>query len=364
MSYKHSLALIGSFCLIVALVAAPFGAAYAKSEKKSKLSYAYYGPSVGAPADCFRWWVNELEERTGGLVTAKIYWGGTLARAMEMAEAVRTGTADLGDTVWAPYNPEKFVLATIGDFPVGFLDTPLAEWLAAERLAKEFPEFDKELAANNMKRLTYYGVGNIHLISRKPIRKLEDLKGLKVRCSGKLHPVQLKAVGAVPIFIPSVEAYDGLQKGVIDASTCTARWAVSYKYYETPAKYFIRIGLGGDPGMGVMINSGVWNKLPQSAQQVLLELRQEFPPVYEEAIYKETVEKSYKVLKEAGVEFIDFPKADLETWKKLPVLKEQAEKWMDFVVKARGLSRSRVKEILDRYKELVKEFAQKYPRKF
>jgi TRAP-type C4-dicarboxylate transport system substrate-binding protein len=262
-----------------------------------------------------------------------------LKNAPGVSEAVRTGTADLGDTVWAPYNPEKFVLATIGDFPVGFLDTPLAEWLAAERLAKEFPEFDKELAANNMKRLTYYGVANIHLISRKPIRKLEDLKGLKVRCSGKLHPVQLKAIGAVPIFIPSVEAYDGLQKGVIDASTCTARWAVSFKYYETPAKYFIRIGLGGDPGMGVMINSGV-------------------------CIYKETVEKSYKVMKEAGVEFIDFPKADLETWKKLPVLKEQPEKWIDFVVKARGLSRSRVKEILDRYKELVKEFAQKYPRKF
>jgi TRAP-type C4-dicarboxylate transport system substrate-binding protein len=354
--------LLGIFSFILTTTIFFATAAPAEKDKPIHLNFAAIFPPTGSPAQGIEWWVKEVNKRTEEAVNIKVHWGGTLARSMEMAEAVRTGTADIGDTVWSPYFPEKFALHSIGDHPVPFIDKPLASWLAAEEVSKEFPEFEKELAANNMKRLTYWGVGNVHIISRKPIRKMEDLKGLKVRCSGKLHPVQLKAVGAVPIFIPSVEAFDALQKGVIDASTCTGRWAIDYKYFEA-AKYFTKIGMGGDPGQGAMINLDVWNKLPQRTQEVLLKLRDEYPIVYEELDYQET-EKAYKTFRKTGVQIIDFPRADLETWKKLPQMNTLSTDWIKFVVEKRGLPESRVSEILRRYKELLEKFSKQYPREY
>jgi len=364
MNNKRFLILGGNVFLALALIAVLFSATIARAEKPIQLNYAFYGTSIGAVAKTINWWTNEVNKRTFGAVEIKVHWGGTLARVMEMVEAVRTGTADIGDSVWTPYFPERFRLMGIGDFPVPFLDKPLAMWLATEQLTKEFPEFEKELEAVNMKRLTYYGNANIQLISRRPVRKLSDLKGLKVRCSGKLHPRLLKAVGAVPIFIPSSEAFDGLQKGVIDATTCTALWALDYKYHETAAKYFTNVGLGGDPGEGAMMNLDVWNKLPKDVQDVFMRLREEYPRVHEERLYRETRERGYKTLRDAGVEIIDFSKADREIWKSKPVCEKQGKEWVEVVAKARGMSKARVRKILDRYIELNEAFGKIYPREF
>lgn len=359
MKGKKLLTLIGSVCLILVLAAMPFLAACpapAEEEPTIELSYAIDEPSVGATAEFINWWADEVNKRTGGAVTIKVYWGGSLATAMEITDAVRTGTVDIGDMVWGPYFPEKFPLREIGDYPIPFLDHPLAFWKASEQLQEEFPEFNEELAANNMKELTYYGVANIHVISRKPLRSLEDFEGLKVRCAGPLHTKLLEAVGAVPMFKPSVEAFDALQKGVMDASTCTARWSVDYHYNEV-AKYFTQIGLGGDANMGAMINLDVWNELPESVQQVFMELREEFPAVVEETYYKWTLEDAYPALEEAGVEIIDLPQSDIETWKSLPVCEELRGEWTQLVLEVHPeLSQSRVDEILSRYLELYAQF--------
>jgi len=364
MKKKRLLTLFGNACLLLTLIVVLFSAANARAANPIELNYAFYGPSVGGEADTIKWWAKEVNIRTGGAVTIKVHWGGSLARVMEMLEAVKTGTADIGDSVWTPYFPERFRLMGIGDFPVAFLSKPLAMWLSNMQVSKEFPEYEKELKAVNMKRLTYYGDGNINLISRKPIRKLKDFKGLKVRCSGKLHPRLLKAVGAVPIFIPSAEAFDGLQKGVIDATTCTVGWALDYKYIETPAKYFTKIGLGGDPSSGAMMNLDVWNGLPQSVKEVFMRLRDEYPVHHEEGLYHETTGEGFERMKKAGVEIIDFPKADKEIWKSKPVVNQLGKDWIKVVAKERNLSEARVTKILNRYIELNEAYGKIYPRDF
>lgn len=329
-----------------------------------KLSLAYYGPPSGHDAEVTKWWAEEVKKRTNGAVEIKIYWGGALATAREIPEAVRIGTADIGHTVWAPYSPEKFPLSTLPDFPIPFITKPLATWLAREQVAKEFSEFDQEYARQNLKRLTYYGVGNMHVISRKPIRSLDDLKGTKIRASGKMHTGMLKAAGAVPVFIPAPAAIEALQKGVIDGTTCTITWAVAYKYHETPAKYLTQIGMGGDPGLGECMNLDVWKKLPDNIKKVLQDLREECPLVAEKLLYEETEKVGLKGLKEARVEMLQLPAADIERWKKLPEVVELEQQWFDFVLKAGGHPKERTKKMLDRFKGLVEEFGKRYPREF
>jgi TRAP-type C4-dicarboxylate transport system substrate-binding protein len=77
------------------------------------LSYAWFQPPIGSNADAIKWWVSEVEKRTQGAVTIKVYWAGTLAKTGEIPEAVRKGTADIGDTVWGTAFPEQFGLYSI-----------------------------------------------------------------------------------------------------------------------------------------------------------------------------------------------------------------------------------------------------------
>jgi TRAP-type C4-dicarboxylate transport system substrate-binding protein len=316
-------------------------------------------PPIGSNADAIKWWVSEVEKRTKGAVTIKVYWGGTLAKTMEIPEAVRTGTADMGDTIWGSAFLDKFGLYAIADWPIPFQRKTLAVWLAVEQLGKEFPEFGETDAACNVKRLTLYGPDTIHVVCRKPITRLEDFKGLKMRCSGAQHTTLLKSVGATPSYVPTMQAYDVIQKGVVDGSTSGVFWMRWYKLAEV-AKYFTRIPLGGMPSCGAMINLDVWNKLPQSVQQVFNELREEYPFVAGKMGQEESKE-CYEYMEKMGVKIIDMPAADIETWKNLPEVKKLSEDWISHMVKHSKISESRLREMLKRHIALYEEYSKRYP---
>ena len=365
MKKRNALGEFGSILVIgvlavLCLLGAYVPSVWASSSKPIELSYAWFQPPHTTDSRVIQWWADEVEKRTKGAVTIKVYWGGTLAGGREIAEAVRMGTADMGCTVWGAYHPQQFSLYLINDWPVPFQNKPLAAWKATEQLSKEFSnEFDGMLAANNVKRLTYFGLGNIHIIAKKSIAKLEDFKGVKLQCSGPLHTTLIKSAGAAPINIPAPTAYDALQKGVMDGTVSPVNFAHWFKFYE-PCKYLTEVGLGGSPNAGTMINLDVWKKLSPDVQQIFLELREEYPE-YSANLQAEDSKVAYKVMKENGVEVMKLPATDLESWKNLPPVKNLSQNWMGAMVKWTKLSEARLTEMLERYKELYSEYSERYP---
>jgi len=73
----------------------------------------------------------------------------------------------------------------------------------------------KEL--NEVKVMYLHGHGPGILHSKKPINKLEDVKGMKIRCTGMAAKIA-GALGATPVAMPMGETYDALSRGVVDAS--------------------------------------------------------------------------------------------------------------------------------------------------
>lgn len=345
---------------ILSLMWASLPPAWGSPSKPMELSYAWYQPANALDSRIIQWWADQVEKRTNGAITIKIYWGGTLAGAREIAEAVRTGTADMGCTVWSAYHPQQFSLYSINDWPIPFQKKPLAIWKATEQLSKEFSkEFDEMLTANNVRRLTYYGVGALHIISKKPISKLADFKGLKIRCSGPLHTTLLKAVDAAPINLPAHASYDALQKGVLDGSVASIDFVEWFKFYE-PCKFFTKIGMGGSSNSGTMINLDVWKKLSPDVQKVFIDLREEYPD-YAAKMQSKQAEEIYKTMEESGVKTIQLPSQEVEVWKNLPPVKGLRGAWLSNVSKWTGLPESRLKEMLKRYEELYAEFSVQYP---
>jgi TRAP-type C4-dicarboxylate transport system substrate-binding protein len=323
------------------------------------LSYAWFQPPIGLDAELIQWWADEVAKRTDGAVTIKIYWGGTLAQFPEIPEAVRTGTADIGDFMWS-LAPGRLSFYSMFDEPFGFWNKPLAAWLAAEQVAQETPEFQEILAENNVRRLTYYGMGVFHVISKnKAIRTLDDFQGVKVRGSGSSQ-VLVSAVGATPVSLSGTQDYDNIQKGVIDASMETVNQLYWWKTHEV-VNYVTKVGCWGNPNAGAMINLDVWNQLSPEVQQILDDLREEFVLKTAEEQLKETLDPGWAGLEELGLEIIELSPEEMETWKNKPAVKALPESYVEKRADVLGIPAPRLKEILDRFMDLSAELAEQYP---
>lgn len=111
-----------------------------------------------------------------------------------------------------------------------------------------------------------------NIYSRKPIRSIADLKGLKLRAQGIVETEFTKAIGATPVTLTWEEVYPAMQQGVIDAYWVTHSATFNAKLHEV-AKYCYEVGLGG-ANWFIVINKAALQKLPPDAQKVILDLRQ------------------------------------------------------------------------------------------
>lgn len=358
---RNTLILFKVFIIIGALMLVGTAEYQAFAEETIELDLAFGGSPKPFSARGSAFWAKEVERRTGGKVKIALHYGGSLASHREMVKLVGTGAVDIGESVWAPYNPRVFPLHTVTDGPVIWSKRPVALMHAGVQLEKEIPEVEAENTKVNLKRLTWQGAGISNIIVRnKPIRKVEDLNGLQIRTAGKfLQPPLMKAVGAVPVGVPFPQVYDSLQKGMFDGATGTMGLFMGNKLYEV-CKYVIEIGFGGDPGQGIMMNLDLYKSLPRDVQQVMMQLYEEWPKIFVEQFAVPDYKRSLEILKKQGVELIVFPDDELEKWKALRPLEEHVKPWVKATAEGSKLSEERVRAILKRYMELADKYEKIY----
>ena len=152
---------------------------------------------------------------TGGKVTFQVFPAGTIGSPLKITESVQKKGAQAGHT-WPGYDWGIDKAAAIFG---GYVGSPPAEallhWIYAGGGIQLWREW----------RLEKFGVvglpcgahsDEIHLHSRKPIRTLDDLKGLKLRTSGAWAEVAT-TLGASTVILPGAEVYPALERGVVDA---------------------------------------------------------------------------------------------------------------------------------------------------
>jgi TRAP-type C4-dicarboxylate transport system substrate-binding protein len=146
----------------------------------------------------------------------------------------------------------------------GFAELPFigpADWLphslACEELYYTVPELKKEADKTGLKLITMVGVHPTHFMSKKPIRKLEDFKGLRIRALGGMADF-VNAAGAAAVPITAWETYEALQKGTVDASQAYMYGNIPYKFHEV-TKYAILPGMQNIT-VSVWMNKKVFNK--------------------------------------------------------------------------------------------------------
>jgi TRAP-type C4-dicarboxylate transport system substrate-binding protein len=131
--------------------------------------------------------------------------------------------------------------------------------------------FEEALRKEHLEKGIMYWTEKIFptaMVSKKPVKTLEDLKGLKVRSSGKIADM-LKTVGASPVLVPGEEIYTALSTGVIDAAHWgAAAGALTTKLCE-PAKYYVQPNLAFSATDLIMVSKKAWDELPADIQKMV-----------------------------------------------------------------------------------------------
>ncbi|MHC1551315.1 TRAP transporter substrate-binding protein DctP [Phyllobacterium sp. K27] len=151
----------------------------------------------------------------------------------------------------------------------------------------------------------------------KCITKPDDVKGLTVRAAGKAFEQMLEGAGASISSMPSSEAYNGMQQGILQAMNTSSSSFVSFRLYEqvkcyTPASD-VALWFMYQP---MLVNKMTFDGLTIEQQNALREASKKAEAFYFEEAKKEDVQ-SIEPFKKAGVEIAKMTPEDFDAWKKL-----------------------------------------------
>ncbi len=264
MKSKHVLKVVG---LVVTLSIMLLFPAPKSQAKTIVLKYANFPPAKTFPCVQMFRWAKEVEKRTNGKVKVETYPGGTLLRAKQIFDGVIQGVADIG-CLCLPYQPGRFPLLAGIDTPVNFPNTTVASLTLWDLYNKYKP---KEMA--QVKVVTLFTCAPGHLMTKVPVRKLSDLKGLEVRTTGA-SKAYLSLLGGVPVAMPMSDVPDALQKGVIKGVLSSLDILKDFKFAEYCR--YVTILNGPTASFAVVMNKDTWNRLPKDVKDVINGTGREF----------------------------------------------------------------------------------------
>jgi len=325
------------------------GSAVWAADKPIVIRYADHGSisKYVVRANTMKAFGDEVEKRSGGRVKFEYNWSESLCKAKDAPDAVRTGVADASIIVTV-YYPPKFPAWTVVDV-AGIFD-PYAVGMAMWELNDTEPAFQKTLDSLNARMLLPTPLGETVLFFRKPVTKLKDIKGLKVRAIGSEADF-INGVGGVPVPLPHPEVFLAVQRGTIDGVVGFPPSAMSYGYHEITT-HWLR-GIPGNFCLMVMINKDTWNKIPKDLQQMMNEVARGMAKSHAEATLKNDNDICDQQ-KARGAKITNVSQEDTNTWKGLyaPLL----TKWKADM-SARGIDGDK---ILQKYTDLTKKYGAKY----
>ncbi len=211
-------------------------------------------------------WKKEVEKRTNGKVAINTYPGGTLLGAKNMMDGVIAGQADIGYLCMA-YQPGRFMVTNATSLPLGIPNAKVGSLVLLDLYKKYQPEpFAK------VKVLTMFTTAPANIMSKVPVRTLDDIKGLDLRASGGAAQI-LKAWGANQVGMPMPATAGSAAKGVVKGLFSSLEVMKDFKFAEI-CPYVTMTDTVIYP-FAVVMNMDKWNALPKDVQQVMDEHDQE-----------------------------------------------------------------------------------------
>ncbi|MBV8166339.1 MAG: TRAP transporter substrate-binding protein [Alphaproteobacteria bacterium] len=246
--------------LLAAALTAGAGAAQAVEMK-----LAYFVGDQHAMSQWLIKWSDQLEKDSGGRITVKRFPGSQMGPVQQHYDFARTGQADVA---WFLHGttPGRFPLTELVQLPylVGSAEIGTKVLNDAELRQKYL---DAEHKGVKVLLLLTHQPGNVHT-TKKPIRAVEDFKGLRLRFASPTIRDFVAALGGTPVGVQPTEQVEQLQKGTIDGVFIDYGGAgIAFKMagvvkYTTEMYSYVS-------SFGVAMNEDFWKKLPPDLQALV-----------------------------------------------------------------------------------------------
>ena len=310
------------FGLLAAIFVALFLGVWAMSDSQAQpkpekitLGFVHIYPQTHyAPAEQFPRYFKMVEKATKDKYTLDIKWYpvGTLLGGSEIYDGIVKGIVDAGDSSVA-YTPGRFpVMLTL--LQPGL--APPANCDAAAHTIWEFYNKWKPKELDDVKVLYFLATGPGWMHSKKPIRKVEDMKGLKIR-STATGVGAVKAVGGEPLATVMGEVYLAASKGMIDAMVSPPETLEGWKHHEV-FEYSTFVPHFYSEFQYIVMNWTKWKALPKDLQAafdaVAADAVKEAGQIWE---YQQKKGMDFAKRGPGGHEFIYLPETEVAKLKKL-----------------------------------------------
>ncbi|MFB3816981.1 MAG: TRAP transporter substrate-binding protein [Candidatus Methylomirabilales bacterium] len=243
-----------------------------------------------------------LAKKTNGAVEVKNFPSSQLGKGRDAIESCQMGTLEITQTMTA--NVSAFVPAfDVFTMPFIFRNREHQYRVMDGQVGKDLLN---ELKKVRLVGLYYYDAGSRSFYNaRRPIRSVEDVRGMKIRVPQSTVMVDtINALGAGAVPVEYAEVYSALQQGVVDGAENAPIAYLHMKHYEV-AKYFSQTHHFRTPDVVVMSLS-FWEKLGPEYQKAVMEAARE-ASLYERRLWNDEEEKALEELRAKGVQINDVP---------------------------------------------------------
>ena len=239
-----------------------------------------------------------------GKLTFKMFAGGVLGSEKEVVEQAQVGAIQMARVslgIVGPVVPDVNVF----NMPFVFRDQAhmrkVIDGEVGDEILAKITDSEFGLVA-----LAWMDGGTRNIYTKKPVRKIEDLKGMKIRVQGNpLFIDAFNAMGANGIAMDTGEIFSALQTGVIDGAENNPPTLLEHNHFQN-AKFYSLTGhlILPEP---IVMSKITWNKLTPE-QQAMVKNAAKAAQADERVLWDKKSASSEEKLKAAGVEFITVDK--------------------------------------------------------
>lgn len=205
-----------------------------------------HSEAIGSPLTlAFEKWAKVLNERSGGRLDAQHFPAGQLGNYTQLIEGSRLGTIQI--TCGGPDTEEAVApeIAAAGGAPgFIFVDEGHVDRVLQGPIGQEVSQIAR--AKTGVEFIDYGEVGFRHLLSKRPVEQLSELKGLKIRVPELRIWIDFwKKLGANPTPLAYAEQYNALSTGIIDGLEADVfsikgfKWAEQAKHFTITSHWFL-----------------------------------------------------------------------------------------------------------------------------
>ncbi len=212
-------------------------------------------------------WTKEVEKATAGRVKFN-YLPKHPSAPPGTFDAVKSGLVDLS-YVTASYTPARHVFPALAELP-GMGDTAVVNSVAYSRI--HWKHFHKLGEYDGVKLIAVFTHGPGQMFTKKTVKGIGDIQGLKIRTGGGVAEAVANALGASAFVKPAPESYELLKSGVADGVFFPMESVVSFKLDTVLEQATLFPGGMYSSSFGFFMNQDKWSKLPKQDQAAIEKL--------------------------------------------------------------------------------------------